>query len=242
MEEQGNHQYADYWFPSKASVATRLCVVCEALLPYAGIQSPLCVTKHLHQVPYRSLYLFGNQYWNWRSKPIHNAAVSLRGTWGPLTTASLPGADRLDVVWWLPWIQEGDMSLGAHCIHWPLTTIGQAHILTAIWQFGREELKTEREEMHLWHYRKAHGRALFLDAHLCGLSSYTRQTKSQTKRHVPIKEITSCSTPTYVRERKNDDTKQDLGTEEDQLGKKVKLELNNQKQRERPKATGCFQG
>ena len=85
---------------------------------------------------------------------------------GTLTTASLPRANRLDVVWWLPWIQEGDMSLGAHSIYWPFTTIGQAHILTAIWQFGGEELKTQREEMHLQHYQRAQSRALFLDTYL----------------------------------------------------------------------------
>lgn len=65
---------------------------------------------------------------------------------GTLTTASFPGANRLDVVWRLPWIQEGDMSLGAYCIHWPFTTIGQTHILTAIWQFGGEKLKTEKRD------------------------------------------------------------------------------------------------
>lgn len=112
-----------------------------------------------------------------------------------LTTASLPGANRLDVVWWLPWIQEGDMSLGAHCIHRPFTTIGQAHILTAIWQFGGEELKQREEMMHPWQYQRVYYRALFLDAHLCGFPSYTSHTKSETKRQALIKEIMPCSTP-----------------------------------------------
>lgn len=51
-----------------------------------------------------------------------------------------------------------------------------------------------------------------------------------------------CSIPRHVRETKSGDNKQDLGTEEDWLEEKVKLELNNEKQRERPKTPGCFQG
>jgi hypothetical protein len=39
------------------------------------------------------------------------------------------------------------MSLRAHCIHRPLTAIGQAHILTAIWQFGGQELKAKRRDV-----------------------------------------------------------------------------------------------
>lgn len=53
---------------------------------------------------------------------------------------------------------------------------------------------------------------------------------------------TYCSIPRHVRETKSGDNKRDLGTEEDWLEEKVKLELNNEKQRERPKTTGYFQG
>ena len=48
--------------------------------------------------------------------------------------------------------------------------------------------------------------------------------------------------PQVCQRNKGGDSKQDLGTEEDCLGEKVKLELNHEKEGERPNATGCFQG
>lgn len=73
-----------------------------------------------------------------KSEEAISSAIQL-SNW-PLTTSSLSGADRLDGVCRLSRIQEGDVGLWAHSVHWPVLPIGQTHVLFAVGQLSGQKL------------------------------------------------------------------------------------------------------
>lgn len=80
---------------------------------------------------------------NLDGKHVGSFSLAIQFSYRSLTTSSLPGADGLDGVCWLPRIQEGDVGLRAHSVHRPVLPICQAHILFAVRQLSGQKLEKD---------------------------------------------------------------------------------------------------